>query len=323
MRSSPAFHDAAALKPVLLGQLPRLVNCLFSGRNIHRMAHEYRLGTQGSISIRLADGSYFNHETGEGGDMLALIQHTLHTDFKGALVWARGFVGLTSPSFVVAPPVTLERKIDERAILQRGKAFAMLKRATDVNGTLAEVYLREKRGITMEALPTSLRFLAHAYNYTAGGFYPAMIAPIRSAEGEVIAAHCTFLDPATGDKLQGDGIKSRLIFGACRGGALRLAEVTERLALCEGIEDGLSVLQCAPDWPVWVTGGTSGLRTVQIPPRVREVMICADRDEAGMQAARNVSVRLVSESRTVRIAFPPTPHKDFNATLLAEVGHVE
>ena len=167
---STYLHDISALKSALISQLPPVVQSLFPARVIHRTAHEYRIGTQGSLSIRLADGSYFNHETGEGGDVFALIQHTLRTDFKGVLVWARSFTG-QQHSTIFAPNAPARARLvpqpDPRAVRQRDKALAMLKRATDIKSTLAEAYLREKRGITMMLLPTSLRFLAHAYMQAA------------------------------------------------------------------------------------------------------------------------------------------------------------
>ncbi len=310
------FHadDTHTLKAQALTRLSQLVECLFSGRATHRTAHEYRIGTQGSISVRIADGSYFNHETGEGGDIFTLIQHVLRTDFKGALTWARDFVG-NMPLPPIPPTENLQKKMDKRAARQRDKALAMLKRVEPIKGTPAEVYLRQKRGIVIEPLPTSLAFIAHAYNYTAGGFHPALIASIRNSEGNIIAAHATFLNPATGDKLQGNGIKSRLIFGSYRGGAIRLAAATDKLALCEGIEDGLSILQCSPDLPVWACAGTSGLRAVQIPLHVHEVIICADGDDAGKQAADDLSKRLIKEGKKVRLAMPPEGVKDFNDLL--------
>lgn len=74
--STKTFADSPdGVKAALMGQLPRLIDCLFNGRQIQITAHEYRVGTHGSISIRQADGCYYNHETGEGGDLLTLIQH--------------------------------------------------------------------------------------------------------------------------------------------------------------------------------------------------------------------------------------------------------
>lgn len=307
-------HDTTAIKSHLLNQVPRLINCLFTGRAVHHMAHEYRIGNNGSISIRLVDGSYFNHETGEGGDLLAFIQHRLKTDFKGALLFAKNFIG-NVPLTPITMPDNLQRKIDDKAVQQRDKALAMLKRSIPINNTLVEVYLCKYRAIALEQIPASLRFIEHAYNYTAGGYFPAMIASIADMDGNIIAAHCTFLDPKTCDKLQGGGIKSRLIFGGCRGGAIRLAQGTEKLALCEGIEDGLSILQSAPDLAIWATAGTSNLRAVQIPASIKEVVICADNDVAGEEAAKDLSTRLVGEGKKVRIATPPAGIKDFNDLL--------
>ena len=314
MQSNPfTTHDNTTIKARLLEQLPLLVGYLFVGRHVHRTACEYRIGNNSSISIRIADGSYFNHETGDGGDIIALIQHTLKTDFKGALLFAKNFIG-NAPLTPIAPPDNLQRKIDEKAVQQRYKALAMLKSSIPINNTLAEIYCKH-RGITIERIPASLRFIEHCYNYTAGGYFPTMIASIVDVDGNPIAAHCTFLDPKTGDKLQGEGIKSRLIFGGCRGGAIRLSQATNKLALCEGIEDGLSILQSAPNLAVWATAGTSGLRAVQIPSSVREITICSDADVAGAEAAKDLSARLVNEGKKVRIATPPAGFKDFNDLL--------
>jgi hypothetical protein len=169
----------------------------------------------------------------------------------------------------------------------------------------------------------NLMFAEHVYNFTAERYLPALIARMQNVKGEMTAVLATFLDPSTGNKITGDGIKSRLIFGSCRGGAIRLTEATDKLALCEGIEDGLSIMQYVPDWSVWVTGGTSNLRAVQVPDHVREVMICADGDEAGKNAARELWQRLVSEGKHVRIAIPPKGFKDFNDLLRHGDNHVE
>lgn len=310
------FHasDIHALKAQALTRLPQLVECLFSGRTIHRATHEYRVGTKGSISVRIADGSYFNHETSAGGDIFTLIQDVLRTDFKGALAWAHDFAA-NMPLTPVILTENLQKKIDERAVRQRDKAIALWKRAEPIKETLANAYLRTHRGIALSPLPGALAFIAHAYNFSAGGFYPAMIAKMQNVDGDIVAAHCTFLDEKTGNKLVGEGVKPRLIFGACRGSTIRLAQATERLALCEGIEDGLSILQECPELPVWACAGTSGLRAVQIPSHVRDVLICSDNDTAGKEAADDLSTRLVNEGRNVRIATPPAGVKDFNDLL--------
>ena len=64
-----------------------------------------------------------------------------------------------------------------------------------------------------------------------------------------------------------------------------------------------------------LTAGTSGLRAVQIPASVQEITICSDNDVAGVEAAKDLSARLVGEGKIVRIATPPAGFKDFNDLL--------
>ena len=60
--------------------------------------------------------------------------------------------------------------------------------------------------------------------------------------------------------------------------------------------------------------GTGGLRAIELPEHVRDVVIAADRDAGGLQAAAALARRLEAEGRDVEIR---RPHKgDFNDALL-------
>ena len=109
-----------------------------------------------------------------------------------------------------------------------------------------------------------------------------------------------------------------MALGPMRDGAVRLAPAGPHLALCEGIEDGLSVTQ-STGIPAWACLGTSGLRAIVLPPLpiASTVTIFADGDEAGEMAARELAGRLAREGRRVSIARPPLGNKDFNDTLCA------
>ena len=54
----------------------------------------------------------------------------------------------------------------------------------------------------------------------------------------------------------------------------------------------------------WATLGTSGLRAVEIPPGVRDVVIAADRDAGGLRAAAALAERLEREGHRVEIRAP-------------------
>lgn len=87
------------------------------------------------------------------------------------------------------------------------------------------------------------------------GSFPAMLAPIRGpvcdARGRIFSGvHCTYLDPATGDKLQlhdpatGELPAAKKIQGSFKGGIIRLASARGapvRMIAGEGIENVLSV----------------------------------------------------------------------------------
>jgi DNA primase len=82
----------------------------------------------------------------------------------------------------------------------------------------------------------------------------------------------------------------------------------------EGIETCLSAMQ-ASGYPAWATMSTSGLRSLELPKDVRDVIVLADGDAAGEAAARACALRWKYQGRRVRIARPPRGH-DFNDMLM-------
>ena len=64
-----------------------------------------------------------------------------------------------------------------------------------------------------------------------------------------------------------------------------------------------------------------GLKAVVLPECVREVVILADSDEPGEQAAQEAAQRFVREGRAAKIARPAIG-KDFNDTLQAPANVV-
>ncbi len=100
------------------------------------------------------------------------------------------------------------------------------------------------------------------------------------------------------------------------GPAVRLAAAGERLMVGEGIETCLTAMQATGE-PAWAALSTSGLRTLEIPEHVREIIVLADADRPGEEAAQFAAHRWVSEGRRVRIARPPKG-KDFNDLLVED-----
>jgi len=62
--------------------------------------------------------------------------------------------------------------------------------------------------------------------------------------------------------------------------------------------------------PGWAALSTSGMKALVLPGGVKEVIIAADHDKPGLEAAHAAGRRWMDEGRTVQIALPP-PGKDF------------
>lgn len=104
--------------------------------------------------------------------------------------------------------------------------------------------------------------------------------------------------------------------GQVKGGAIRLAEPEDCgvLVVCEGPEDGLSLARML-EMPVWVVAGASFLPAMQFPPGVRSIVIGADNDNAGRNAADKAAQVFVLRGLAVRIVRPLDGFKDFNDEL--------
>lgn len=182
--------------------------------------------------------------------------------------------------------------------------------AKRAQGTLVEDYLAS-RGIHLP-VPVSLR--SHpGLKHRSGGTWPAMVALVRNGRtGEPQAIHRTFLAHDGKGKAPVD--PQKMMLGPCRGGAVRLAEPGEVLMVGEGIETCLAATQ-ETRLPAWAALSIPGLRALDLPPGVRDVIVLADGDDPGEAAARSCALRWASEGRRVRIARPPHG-LDFNDLLL-------
>lgn len=175
----------------------------------------------------------------------------------------------------------------------------------------ASIYLTVTRALSLAVMPSDLRchpgldyFDQEAREVV--GTYPAMVAAIRNQAGEIVSVHRTFLT-VDGRKAFGKQSKKLMgtpVHGITTGGAIRLYPAAEALGLTEGIETAIA---CQNDTgiPVWACVSTHGLETVVLPQEVKEVIIFADKDDAGMKAARKAAFRLRDEyGKTVKI-IPP------------------
>ncbi len=176
---------------------------------------------------------------------------------------------------------------------------------------LLRTYL-QARGLSITP-PPSLRL-------ALWGEQPVVLACVTGPDGTLAGLHLTFLEAG------GQGRKEKKVAAGSKptGGAIRLFahQVDQPLALCEGIETALAVHQ-ATQWPAWACVSAGGLERVILPLEVREVVVCADHDPAGLEAANKLARRLVAEGRKVRLATPPREGADWLDVLLEVEGGVQ
>lgn len=211
------------------------------------------------------------------------------------------------------PLETARREAKSKADANRKQAAAkrLWQECEPIGGTIAETYLRS-RAITC-ALPDTLRFHPECWHGPSGARCPAMVALVEGGKG--FAVHRTYLRADGGGKAGLAG-GDKLMLGATARGAVRLSEGVSRLAVCEGIESGLSLLcgLLASPAGVWAALSTSGMRAVRLPDAAEQLVVAGDGDMPGREAAHSLAARASARGWKVSTLDPGTG-ADFNDIL--------
>lgn len=191
---------------------------------------------------------------------------------------------------------------------QRAKARKLWEAGKPITGTKGEAYLRG-RGITC-TLPESLRWVADAYHGPSARWHSCMVADISTG-----GVHRTFFEKS-GSRLSQN---AKMMQGPCAGGAVALSEAQGPLVVCEGIETGLSLLSGLLEGPaeVWAALSTSGLRALSMPSQPRRLIIAADGDAPGIEAANTLGDRAYCLGWDVYL-MPAPEGQDWNDVLQAK-----
>ena len=208
--------------------------------------------------------------------------------------------GSASPRSPWPCRTTPGRRSPEPGSDQLALAGRIWRDATPAPGTAVETYLRS-RSLTSPVPPT-LRY-ARLRHRESGRSLPCMVGAVQDGKGRLIGLHRTYLRPDGRGKAEVEPAKKML--GTCRGGTVRLTAVGRRLALCEGIETGLSVREACPDLAVWCALSAGNLDRLALPPEVEEVVLVADGDPVGEQAARRAKWVCLDRGVRVQLVLPP------------------
>jgi hypothetical protein len=209
------------------------------------------------------------------------------------------------------PRPSIETPVDRDA--KRRRALQLWQQSKPIEGTLAERYLVEHRGIDLAALhdaAASLRFHPRC-PFGPGTRHPCLIALRRAiVSDEPVSIHRIALTP--------DGQKiDRRMLGS--GGVVKLYPAGDRLVVGEGIETTLAAATRISRWgallqPAWSAVASGVLANLPPIPGVERLIVLVDHDinGAGQAAARRCASNWSRAGRSVVRLTPKQPGSDFN-----------
>lgn len=296
------------LNAILSDRVETLALHLVGDQPTSRRRDQMRFRRKGSLVVWDGGnrrGSFYDHEAGKGGDMVAFIAHMNGGDMKSAYHWARDWIGdCPIPTPIRPRPAAPQKRPVSDTI---DDARRVWREAVPSHGTIVETYLAS-RGLRLQDDHRMLRFHPSCPRYHET--YPAMIALMVDPEtGEPTGVHRTFLlaDGSAKIPLEPD----KMMLG--NAGVVQLYDAEGYgLGITEGIENALAVAQTAAWRPIWAATSSGGVSGFPVLPAIDALSIFADQDWPGMTAARRCAERWVEAGREARIIAPPSG--DWNKT---------
>lgn len=273
--------------------------------------NQLRYGNKGSVAVDIAGdkaGKWYDHESGTGGDGLALVCHVMNLHNGKACDWARNWLGLSHGSPIkITALASSEKSEDDKS----EKVADILKGCGPIEGTPAERYLK-RRSITAVP-PACIQFRPYA---CAG--YGALVAQATDENDNVLAVQQIYLTDA-GQKAPVKIVKrtNKAVEKWAEKSAVRLPGAPP-IILAEGVETALSLWQ-ATGQETWACLGISNIGSAPVPEGA-DVIVARDGDPAGSRADNKIKravAKLRSRGFSVAVAAPPEG-KDFNDLLRSD-----
>lgn len=271
----------------------------------------------------LGRGGYICSQCG-AGDGFTLLMKVHRWDFRTAMREVAGAAGVRSSIETTVPPTArsasqLPTQAAEVAKVAIPSRVLRLRRESCAVADCADAveYLASRR---LWPLPDGCTLRAHpsAEYFQEGrrvGRYPALLSEVRDLAGELVTVHITYLQ--NGRKLTTFEPRKILSPLTDRAGcAVRLmAAKGNVIGIAEGIETSLAAAQLH-GIPTWAALNTSLLSKFIPPADITTVIVFADRDVPGLEAAAKLMQNLQGAVR-VEIRTPSAPAKDWNDVLMS------
>lgn len=193
--------------------------------------------------------------------------------------------------------------ISGRQARQPSAYLAIWQAGRQIEGTLAERYVREVRNIW--APLDDLRY--HPRCPRGQGklvqFEPALLIAMRTA-GEIAAIQRIFLDPVSAS------YTDKLVLGRAIGAAWTNGPPGKTIGLCEGFETAAAYTSLT-GIQAWASMGAKRFHQVELPTSVERVILLADNDREGRRAEAKARDALVRPGLVVDTEWPPGAMNDW------------
>ena len=277
-----------------------------------------------SMFVRLQDspkgpaGKFTDAATGEHGDLLDIIRHSLGLrDFREVADEARRFLKLPRAESERVPQLSPVRSVVPGSQEAARRLFAI---SGPIEGTMVETYLRG-RGIAPVHHGGSLRFHPRCYyrpdEHMPTETWPAMIACVTDLNGNITGVHRTWLDPDGFDRIRlgkAPVDTPRRAMGDLLGNAVRFgASDDDVLVAGEGVETMLSLRCALPTLPMAAALSANHLSALLLSSSLRRLYIARDADAAA-DAVQTVLSQRVREAGIEAVPLSPRLG-DFNEDL--------
>ncbi|NQY43632.1 MAG: toprim domain-containing protein, partial [Legionellales bacterium] len=305
-------------------------------------------GNKRSLQVQFSGakaGWWYDFKQGVGNrDLLSLYLHRTGQTFKDGLERLSKDLNINDINSLTQTQRELQQskkaenlRLDEIKEKQKQSqrvtwAHNLYKNAKPLEGSLAEKYLRQHRGIDCK-LPESFRFHPSIKQSELGKKFPAMLAPIQDCDGKFKGVMRIYLG-RNGNKLNKtfksqDGKTATAINKADLGKKqenfvlINKGQNNEKVYLAEGIETGLSLVGSCKEHTVLSVLSVWNFKSVKLFADTKEVVICADRDGINTQANQSLLKAVDSlqeKGIKVSVVMPeisrPNQKLDFNDLLL-------
>lgn len=334
------YIDAKAIKSRLKGSwlnayitlAPQLTNAVNrAGKHCSCPVHGGTHGDAFRIDDKNMDGAAYCNTCGSFLDGIEVLKWVNNWTFRETIEHLDNYLNGNNQPFNQSnnqPVINKRSDLNQPDIEKRRKSIERIIKESSKTPLESHLNYLFKRGLKPIESP-SLRYHAGLPYYFEGKpvithdnryiYYPCIVGVYKGISG-ITGISRIYLDKAgnkAGNKIKSDllsmGInadntpeKVAFKIESLSGSAVRLGSIGgETVAVCEGIETGIALRNAGLESVLACTTATL-MQSVLLPDNVRNVLIYADYDDAGLNAANKLKARL--DWCNVKVVLPPTTY---------------